>query len=286
METCSTIVAIRERVNAWKSQGQRIALVPTMGNLHAGHLALVEQAQCRAERVVVSIFVNPMQFNESTDFDAYPRTLEQDARQLADMGVDALLAPSAAEVYPHGQEDTTRVLVPGLGDMLEGACRPGHFTGVATVVSKLFNMVQPHVAVFGEKDFQQLMLIRRMVAELDMPVEILSVPTLREPDGLAMSSRNSRLDPEQRQRAPVLYNTLRQLAERLQQGENDYAELEDRAMGCLRDGGYEPEYVAIRRTQDLQPPRPEDMTIVILAAARLGVTRLIDNIPVRLNLNH
>lgn len=286
MQTHATITALRSALAPWREPGKRIALVPTMGNLHAGHLALVAEARRRAERVVVSIFVNPMQFNESADFDAYPRTLEQDSRLLIEAGVDALLAPAASEVYPHGQRDTTRVLVPGLGEMLEGAFRPGHFTGVATVVNKLFNMVQPHMAVFGEKDFQQLLVIRRMVAELDMPIEIIGVPTLREPDGLALSSRNSRLDEEQRRCAPVLFNTLQQLAERLQQGEGAWDELESTAMRLLRDGGYEPEYVAIRRSQDLQPPQKDDFSLVILAAARLGNTRLIDNIPLVLNLNH
>lgn len=276
---------MRSQVADWVPKGQRIAFVPTMGNLHAGHMALVEQARACADRVVVSIFVNPMQFNEAADFDAYPRTLDRDREQLRSAGVDALFLPDVAEIYPRGQEATSRVEVPVLGDMLEGACRPGHFTGVATVVNKLFNIVQPHIALFGDKDYQQLLLVRRMVEDLDMPVEIRAQATLREPDGLALSSRNSRLAPEQRRRAPVLYQQLEHIAEHLRQGETDYARLQVRAAEALSAEGFEPEYIAIRRSLDLAAPEPGDTALVVLAAARLGETRLIDNIPVRVNLN-
>ena len=285
MQTCTTIEAIRRTISGWKASQQRIALVPTMGNLHAGHMALVEQARGRADRVVVSIFVNPLQFNESADFQGYPRTLQQDTQQLASAGVDALFAPDGEAMYPRGQAAITRVMVPDLERILEGAFRPGHFTGVATVVSKLFNIVQPDLAVFGEKDFQQLMLIRRMVEDLNMPIDIAAVATLREADGLAMSSRNGLLDEEQRRRAPVLYATLKQLVQRLQQGEMDHPQLESEAMEQLAGQGYQPEYVAIRRSYDLEVPQPGDVELVVLAAARLGSTRLIDNIPLVLNLN-
>ena len=278
MQLCESIADIRRQVSTWKSSGQRVALVPTMGNLHEGHLALVAQAQQQADRVVVSVFVNPLQFNEVDDYDAYPRTEAEDRQKLQAAGVDALFLPAIDEIYPGGQASATRVLVPGLGDILEGEWRPGHFTGVATVVNKLFNMVLPDLAMFGEKDFQQLVLIKRMVANLNMPVAIISVATTRESDGLAMSSRNSRLTSDQRRLAPALHQCLLRVREQLAQGSREFETLESEAMERLKQEGFLPEYIAIRRTDDLEKPEPSDRKLVILSAARLGSTRLIDNL--------
>lgn len=282
MLTISAIPALREVITGWRRAGERIAFVPTMGNLHDGHMALVEAASRHADHVVASIFVNPMQFGEHDDFDAYPRTLEEDGRRLAQAGVGVLFAPAIAAIYPGGVEASTRVEVPGLSDTLCGASRPGHFTGVATVVTKLLNMVQPDVALFGEKDFQQLAVIRRMVSDLDMPVEVIGVPTVREEDGLAMSSRNGYLTPEERSIAPVLYKTLREIAKRLQDGEGDFPCLQDFAFKILEKEGFRGDYVAIRRSEDLSEPAPGDRNLVILAAAWLGKARLIDNLQVSL----
>jgi pantoate--beta-alanine ligase len=272
---------LRHQVAAWRRAGERIAFVPTMGNLHAGHLALVTEARGLAARVVVSIFVNPLQFGPGEDFAAYPRTLEQDAGMLAEAGADLLFAPGVDDLYPEGQAGHTRVEVPGISDVLCGASRPGHFVGVATVVCKLFGLVQPDVAVFGEKDFQQLMVIRRMTADLGLPVEVWGLATVREPDGLAMSSRNGYLSADERARAPGLYRTLTRTAERLQEG-TPPAEAEALAAVELADAGLRPDYVSVRRAADLAPPGPRDTTLVVLAAAHLGRARLIDNLRVRL----
>lgn len=278
MQRCETIADIRQQVSNWKTSAQRVALVPTMGNLHEGHLALVAQAQQLADRVVVSVFINPLQFNEIDDFDVYPRTEVEDQKKLQAAGVDALFLPAMDGIYPGGQSRATKVLVPGLGDILEGEWRPGHFTGVATVVNKLFNIVMPDLAMFGEKDFQQLVLIQRMVADLNIPVAIVPGVTLRESDGLAMSSRNSRLTPDQRRLAPALYQCLSGVREQLQQGCREFARLESEAMDRLKQEGFLPEYIAIRRTGDLEKPEPSEQKLVILSAARLGSTRLIDNL--------
>ena len=278
MITCETVESLRQHIRQYKQSGKSVAFVPTMGNLHAGHLALVEKARTLADRVVVSIFVNPLQFDENADFDAYPRTREEDARKLEQAGVDTLFLPGVEAIYPAGQSVTTRVNVPELSDILEGECRPGHFTGVATVVNKLFNMVQPDIAMFGEKDFQQLALIRRMVVELDMPIEIVSVATTREADGLAMSSRNSRLNPGERQLANRLYQALLDISDQLDKGGQDYAGMEQNAMQYLEDQGIKVEYITVRRSQDLLIPASEDRTLVVLGAVRIGNTRLIDNI--------
>lgn len=282
MLICSDIPNLRQSVQAWKSKGERVAFVPTMGNLHAGHLQLVQAARARADRVVVSVFVNPLQFNEAADFNAYPRTLEDDVHLLREARADLLFVPTVDVMYPHGQVSNTKVIVPGLTDVLEGECRPGHFTGVSTVVAKLFNMVQPDLALFGEKDFQQLMLIRRMVADLDMPVAIEGLPTVREADGLAMSSRNSRLSADERRIAPAIYQTLCRLRDLLLQGDRQYASLEQLAVAELDRAGFRAEYIAVRRAADLQPPASGDTQLVLLLAAHLGKTRLIDNLPVTL----
>jgi len=279
---CNNINEIRAQIKQHKQNNQSVAFVPTMGNLHKGHLALIKRARELADCVVASIFVNPLQFNESADFDAYPRTFEQDCQQLEQAGCDILFTPSVNEIYPRGQEHATKVMVPELGDILEGEHRPGHFTGVATIVNKLFNIVQPDVACFGEKDFQQLMLIRRMVNELDMPVTIEAVATVREADGLAMSSRNNRLANQQRDIAGALYQGLCAIKQALEKGRRDYNQLENETTEFIRQQGLLPEYVVIRRSYDLDLPLEGDKKLVILAAARLGEVRLIDNIQLNL----
>ena len=280
MQTVTAIEALRARIRQWRQAGQRIGFVPTMGNLHAGHLALMAEAARRCERVVASIFVNPLQFDEQADLDAYPRTLEADRARLEEQGIDLLFAPDEATLYPRGRDAITRVSVTGLDDLLEGAARPGHFIGVATVVTKLFNCVQPDLAVFGEKDFQQLLVIRRLVADLDMPVEVLGLPTVREADGLAMSSRNQRLSKTQRRLAPALYRELQRLRARILEGNTDYPALEQAAGASLAEQGFVPDYVAIRDADTLMPIDDTTRNRVILAAARLGDTRLIDNLRV------
>jgi pantoate--beta-alanine ligase len=281
MLTVNELQALRGTLAKWRRAGKRIAFVPTMGNLHTGHLELMSQARSRAERVVASIFVNPMQFGEGEDFDAYPRTLEQDQAKLEERGVDLLFAPALTTLYPTGSTDTqTRVEVPGLSDQLCGASRPRHFVGVATVVCKFFNMVQPDLAVFGQKDFQQLMVIRRMVTDLAIPIDIVGVETVREPDGLAMSSRNGYLSPAERALAPRLYDRLVATAEAIKGGDRDYTGLEAAAEAALREAGFRPDYFAVRRAEDLTVPGTSEENLVILAAAFLGTTRLIDNLRV------
>lgn len=281
LETIEEISTLRERVAAWRRAGQRVGFVPTMGNLHAGHLALVAEARRLAERVVVSIFVNPLQFGPQEDFAAYPRTLARDQELLAGAGTDLLFAPTVAAVYPRGQAEQTRVEVPGLSDILCGASRPGHFVGVATVVCKLFNMVQPDLAVFGEKDFQQLQVIRLMTLDLSLPVAIQGLATAREADGLAMSSRNGYLTAEERARAPALYHTLQRCADWLRAGQ-DSATVERQAEEAIAAAGFEPDYFSVRRAADLGLPAPGERELVVLAAARLGRARLIDNLRVAL----
>ncbi len=279
--TISKLSELRTQIGEWRRNGERIALVPTMGNLHAGHLDLVHRARERATRTVVSIFVNPMQFGPKEDFAAYPRTLDADREKLRQAGADLVFAPSMNEVYPGGQARQTRVEVPGISDLLCGASRPGHFIGVATVVCKLFNMAQPDVAIFGEKDFQQLMVIRRMTRDLSLPVEIVGAPTMREPDGLAMSSRNGYLNDEERALAPRLYAGLRQAAEALRRGDA-VGQVEADTAHLLEQAGFGPDYLSVRRADDLEPPGEGDRNLVILAAAQLGPARLIDNLRVAL----
>lgn len=281
METVHHISELRDRVAAWRRNGERIGFVPTMGNLHPGHVDLVRRAKRRAERVVSSIFVNPMQFGANEDLDAYPRTLAQDQSKLAEVDTDLLFAPGVEEVYPGGQAVQTRVEVPGISDILCGAARPGHFVGVSTVVCKLFNMVQPDVAVFGEKDFQQLMVIRRMTEDLSLPIEIVGVATVREADGLAMSSRNGYLTAEERAVAPRLYQALQRAAADLRTG-SDFEQVEQAAERTLSEAGFGPDYFVVRRAADLELPPPGERDLVLLAAAYLGKARLIDNLRVRL----
>ncbi len=291
MQVIHTIKQLREVILACKEAGKKIAFVPTMGNLHAGHLQLVSLAQTKAEIMVCSIFVNPLQFGDGEDFDKYPKTLKDDTRQLQLLGCDIVFAPSVDEMYPgsfNAGSDAgkagvmqSQIVVPGISDILEGASRPGHFTGVATVVGKLFNMVQPDLAVFGEKDYQQLLVIKRFVNELCFPVEILSHPIVREENGLAMSSRNGYLNTEQKQQAAALYQTLQSVAQKLQSGSQDYPQLEQEAVKQLQQAGFKPDYIQIRNT-DLSQPTSDSKQLVILAAAWLGNTRLIDNIQLSL----
>lgn len=282
MQQISDITPLRELRRSWQSQGKNIAFVPTMGNLHEGHLHLVKQAKKHAGIVVVSIFVNPLQFGPDEDLDDYPRTMEQDKASLEALGVDLLFTPRAEDIYSRGLEQQTFVEVPGLSYMICGASRPGHFRGVATIVCKLFNMVQPNIAFFGEKDFQQLQVIKAMVTDLSMNLKIFGVPTVRNPDGLARSSRNQYLTEENRQNAPNLYQCLQNMAELIQLGRRDFSILIKQAKEKLVKDGFKMDYIEIRAVDTLLSPGHEDYRLVILAAAFLGKTRLIDNIQVNL----
>ncbi len=279
-----SIATVRQQVREWRAAGQRIAFVPTMGNLHQGHLALVDHARTHADRVIVSIYINPLQFNDAADLQCYPVTLDADRQALAVAHADALLLPRAGDIYPYGVEQSVQVVVPGLSEMLEGACRPGHFTGVATVVAKLFSIVQPDIAVFGEKDLQQLLLIRRLVDDMLIPIEVLSAPTVREPDGLAMSSRNSFLTVTERHHAMLLYQILHDVRAKWRActGHIDGRLLENQAIEQLERQGWRPEYISIRHGADLAEVEPgavqEGLDYYVVAAAWLGDTRLIDNI--------
>jgi pantoate--beta-alanine ligase len=269
---------LRAIVSAWRRAGERVAFVPTMGNLHAGHGSLVGRAAELAERVIVSIFVNPLQFGPNEDFAAYPRTPEEDRRVLESLDVDLLFAPEVADIYPRGQESTARVHVPVIEDILCGAFRPGHFMGVATVVTKLLNIVQPDVAVFGEKDYQQLLIIRRATLDLCMPIEIVGVPTTREPDGLAMSSRNRYLSAEQRAAAPAIYAQLQRARAAIEAGGTDLAAIAQSGSAALQQAGFRPDYFEIRDAPTLAEPGAQSRDLVVLTAARLGRARLIDNV--------
>jgi pantoate--beta-alanine ligase len=277
MDSIARLDVLRDRVCAWRTEGERVAFVPTMGNLHAGHIALVRRARELAPRVVASIFVNPLQFGAGEDLAAYPRTLDRDREMLEEAGCDLLFAPAVETMYPHGQGVQTRVEVPEISDILCGATRPGHFIGVATVVCKLFNMVQPDLALFGEKDFQQLLVIRRLVEDLAIPVRIEGVATVREPDGLAMSSRNGYLSVSERALAPALYRALGAAAQGLGAG-RPIAEVEEETVAAIAAAGLRPDYVSVRRAEDLGVPGDEDRELAILAAAYLGRARLIDNL--------
>ena len=271
---------LRAQLDDWRHQGDHIALVATMGNLHKGHIALVKEAREHAERVVVSVYVNPTQFGPDEDFEEYPRTLERDVRRLRTAGADLLFAPTDQTMYPFGIENATLISVPGLSRNFCGASRPGHFDGVTTVVVRLFSLLIPDVAVFGQKDYQQQLLIRHMTEDLSLPVRIVTAPTVREDDGLAMSSRNSYLSADERQQAPALYAVLSEVGEALQSGNRDFRALEDGAARRLGETGFEVEYFAVRRAQNLEVPDRDCDELVVLAAARLGRARLIDNIVV------
>ncbi|MBH3429898.1 pantoate--beta-alanine ligase [Pseudomonas alkylphenolica] len=283
MNTVKTVRELRAAVARARSEGKRIGFVPTMGNLHSGHAALVTKAAQRVDFVVASIFVNPLQFGPSEDLDKYPRTLAADQEKLLQAGCHLLFAPTVEEMYPDGMDGQTRVSVPQLSEGLCGASRPGHFEGVATVVSKLFNMVQPDLAVFGQKDFQQLAVIRALVRDLNMPIQIIGEPTVRADDGLALSSRNGYLNEAQRDTAPALYRVLSEMAESIRQGQRDYPAMIARGQAQLATAGFRPDYLEIRHALTLRPAAAEDRDVVILAAAVLGATRLIDNLHLNLD---
>lgn len=286
MKLVESISALREQISVWKAKGLRVAIVPTMGNLHRGHLALVEEANRRADIVVATIFVNPTQFGKGEDFANYPRTLQSDAERLEANGCDLLFAPSTKEMYPHGQKDITRVQVPQITNAHCGASRPGHFDGVSTVVSILFNLIQPDVACFGSKDYQQLAVLKRMARDLCFPVEIIGVPTVREDDGLAKSSRNQYLTKAEREIAPQMYQILqavqRELTENPERSGYTFRVVEAEALQKLADAGFEPEYLTLCYRDDLEPATNTDRPLVVLTAARLGKARLIDNLEITL----
>jgi pantoate--beta-alanine ligase len=272
-----TIPLLRREIRFFKQNNQRIALVPTMGNLHQGHMTLVDEAKARADIVIVSIFVNPMQFERADDLERYPRTLQEDCEKLNKRGVDLVFAPVPAEVYPKGLASQTQVDVPGLSTLLEGASRPGHFRGVSTIVSKLFNLVQPDVACFGQKDYQQLALIRALVEDMGYDIEIVGVPTVRAKDGLALSSRNGYLTSDERKIAPRLAKIMNQVATRLTQGERHVEELLADCAEQLREAGFQPDELFIRDAKTLRDLSVDSTSAVILMAAWLGNARLIDN---------
>lgn len=278
MRTVADPNSLRAVVRGWKKAGQRVAFVPTMGNLHAGHFSLVDLARRHADRAVVSVFVNPTQFGPNEDYTRYPRTLAEDSVGLVEHNCDLLFAPAIETVYPFGSEHALRIHVPDIGETLEGEHRPGHFDGVATVVAKLLAMVEPDLAVFGAKDWQQLLVVRRLVQELALPVEIVSGPIVREADGLAMSSRNRYLDAHQRQRAPQLHETLQWMRESFGEG-HAFKAIEGAARRRLERAGFAPDYAVVRRAADLGVPAEDERKgLMALAAAKLGDTRLIDNL--------
>ncbi|MFV7768938.1 pantoate--beta-alanine ligase [Shewanella marisflavi] len=277
MYTTQDIAEIRSKVRQWKRAGETVAFVPTMGNLHQGHITLVTEALKQADHVVVSIFVNPMQFGQNEDLDAYPRTLVADQAALEAAGAELLFTPTPAIIYPKGMDQQTFVEVPGLSDELCGASRPGHFRGVTTIVCKLFNIVQPDVALFGKKDFQQLIVIKAMVEDLSLPIEIIGVDTIREDSGLAMSSRNGYLSEEQKQQAAQLKRTLDEMAEAITAGQA-IPNVVQRAQEQLHQAGFKPDYLSVRNAANLQAVGDDDKQLVILAAAFMGSTRLIDNL--------
>jgi pantoate--beta-alanine ligase len=265
-------------VAAWRRANERVVFVPTMGNLHAGHVSLIDAARAHGERFVASIFVNPMQFGPNEDFNHYPRTPQRDADMLAAAGCDLMFTPDVAEMYPQGAARATRVEVPAISNVLCGEFRPGHFEGVATVVAKLFHIVDPDVAIFGEKDFQQLTVIRRMVADLCLRVQIVGAPTVRDPDGLAMSSRNQYLNADERKLAPLIYRELIRARDRVLAGSRDFAAIERDGAAALGAAGFRTDYFSVRDAMTLDPPAANTRQFVVLAASRLGKARLIDNV--------
>lgn len=280
MQVISEIDLLREQILICRREGQRIAYIPTMGHLHDGHIALVRKAREQADVVIVSIFINPMQFEKPEDYSTYPRTLEEDIAKLQNESVHMLFTPQVEALYPNGIEQHSHVEITGLSNILEGNLRPGHFQGVATIITKFFNIIQPDIACFGEKDYQQLVLIQKMVSDLSFPIEIIQVPTVREMDGLAMSSRNSQLTVDERQRAPVLAKTLRWMSSQIRGGRTDYSELVQDAKDQLRAAGLEPDEIYIRDAIHLSYINEHTPRIVILAAVYLGQIRLIDNLSV------
>ena len=280
MEVVTTVEAVREWVRVWKTAGLRVGFVPTMGNLHEGHLSLFARALEHSDRVIASIFVNPLQFGPNEDYARYPRTPEDDQKLLRSADCDLLFAPTVDQVYPAGGSQPTLVTVRGLSEILCGAVRPGHFAGVATVVAKLFGIVAPHVAVFGEKDYQQFLVIKRMTLDLAIPVEVIGGPTVRASDGLALSSRNRYLSPDERARAPAIYAALQRAVERLHGGDRDFAAIEAEGLQALQAAAMPPDYFSVRNAASLDAPAAQTDPLVVLTAARLGRARLIDNLRV------
>ena len=285
MITVHSVKELRAQIKAARNHGHSIGFVPTMGNLHDGHISLVNQAKARTGFVVASIFVNPLQFNDKSDLERYPRTLAADQALLLAAQCDLLFAPDVDEMYPAGQGEQSTVHVPVVSEGLCGGSRPGHFDGVSTVVSKLFNMVQADLAFFGQKDFQQVAVIRKMAADLNLPIQIVSVPTMRANDGLALSSRNGYLTVEERALAPALYQTLNEIAADFRARKDLNASLEAARLR-LNQRGFNTDYLEVRRSQDLKPATLADTQIVILGAAFLGQARLIDNLELVLNQGH
>ena len=278
-----SVADLRAAVADCRGRRERVGFVPTMGNLHAGHVLLTQEARRRAGAVVASIYVNPLQFGENEDFEGYPRTLDQDRAALEAQGVRILFTPTESEIYPRGADAQTTVEVPHLSDILCGKFRPGHFRGVTTVVNRLFNLVQPDVAMFGKKDYQQWLIVKTMVADLGMPVDVVGVETVREPDGLAMSSRNVYLTPSERKAAPMLYASLCMATERIRKSARIETEVEAAVSAELKAAGFRLDYVALRRQEDFAVPAASDRRLVILAAAWLGRARLIDSVEVELS---
>jgi pantoate--beta-alanine ligase len=277
MQTHTTLASLRAQIRQWRREGASVGFVPTMGNLHAGHHALIDLARRHADRVVASIFVNPTQFGPNEDYARYPRTPDSDINGLAERGCDSLFLPPVEQMYPYGTMACVQMHVPGITDILDGAHRPGHFNGVAQVVARLFNMVQPDLAVFGRKDYQQLQVIRYMAREMSFPVEIIPAPTLREADGLAMSSRNQYLQGDERQTATRIHQTLRYMRDAARQG-LPVSGIEDEATARLEAAGFSVDYAEIRRSDLSRPKSPDEPGLLALIAARLGRTRLIDNL--------
>jgi pantoate--beta-alanine ligase len=282
MEQASSVTELRQYVQHWKDHGQSIALIPTMGNLHAGHLSLIDKGQSLCDRSICSIFVNPMQFGPNEDWDHYPRTLERDIELLEGVGCDLVYLPTASELYPEGLDKISQVEVTDLTDRYEGAHRPGHFTGVATVVLKLFNIVKPDVSVFGKKDYQQYRVIMKMVEDFNLDVSIVGQETTRDQSGLATSSRNQYLDAAQAETAALIYRTLQSAARQIEQGARDFASVEKQAIATLDGAGFKTDYFAVCNAETLLPATGEDRDLVILVTAALGATRLLDNIEISL----
>lgn len=282
MYQATSVIELRQYIQHWKNHGKSIAFIPTMGNLHQGHISLIEKGQSLCDHTICSIFVNPMQFGPNEDFNHYPRTLERDIDQLEAIGCDLVYLPAASELYPDGLEKITQVQVTDLTGIFEGAHRPGHFTGVATIVLKLLNIVRPDVSIFGKKDFQQYRVISKMVEDLNLEVDIIGAETTREPNGLATSSRNQYLSDDQKELASLIYRTLKESAASITAGENTFDKLEQRAIERLNQAGFETDYFCVCNVETLERASPEDRRLVILVTARLGETRLLDNIEIDL----
>ena len=282
MDQATGVIELRQYLQHWKDHGKSIAFIPTMGNLHAGHMSLIEKGQSLCDRTICSIFVNPMQFGPNEDWDHYPRSLESDIEQLEAIGCDLVYLPTASELYPEGLDKISHVQVTDLTDRYEGAHRPGHFTGVATVVLKLFNIVKPDVSVFGKKDYQQYRVISKMAEDFNLDVQIIGQETTREASGLATSSRNQYLDPAQTEKAALIFQQLQQTAQQIEQGERDFEKQQARAIANLDAAGFKTDYFSICNAETLLPASPEDRDLVILVTAAMGETRLLDNIEISL----